>query len=93
MNAVVRELRKKQCETLAQIFQMPPPCGLKWQAVESLIRALGGEIKEGSGSRVRFLLRGKIARFHRPHPTPDTDRGAVVNLREWLESIGVDPYE
>jgi hypothetical protein len=72
---------------------MPPPCGLKWLAVESIIRALGGEIKEGRGSRARFLLRGKIARFHRPHPSPDTDRGAVVNLREWLESIGVDPYE
>jgi len=93
MSTVVRDLRKKQRETLEQVFQMPPPSGLKWQAVESLIRALGGEIKEGSGSRVRFLLRGRIARFHRPHPSPDTDRGAVVNLREWLESIGVDPYE
>ncbi|MER5028184.1 type II toxin-antitoxin system HicA family toxin [Pantoea anthophila] len=93
MNAAVRKLRKKQRETLEQIFQTPPPSGLKWQAVESLIRALDGEIKEGSGSRVRFLLNGKIARFHRPHPSPDTDKGAVVNLREWLESIGVDPYE
>jgi len=34
MNTVVRDLRKKQRETLEQVFQMPPPSGLKWQAVD-----------------------------------------------------------
>ncbi|MGQ6036602.1 type II toxin-antitoxin system HicA family toxin, partial [Serratia sp. IR-2025] len=50
-----------------------------------------GEVKEGRGSRCKFLLNGSIANFHRPHPSPDTDKGAVVSLREWLESIGVKP--
>ena len=91
MKQAVKNLRKKQRESLEEIFRIPPPSGLKWSAVESLIRALGGEIQEGSGSRVRFLLGGSMARFHRPHPSPDTDKGAVVSLREWLDSIGVKP--
>lgn len=91
MQEKIAHLRKKQRETLNQIFKTPALSGVKWSNVESLITALGGEIKEGSGSRVRFLLNGSIARFHRPHPSPDTDKGAVVSLREWLESIGVKP--
>lgn len=91
MKTNVCNLRKRQRDTLEEIFKTPAPSGLKWSAVESLIRALGGEIKQGSGSRCRLLLHGSIARFHRPHPSPDTDKGAVVNLREWLESIGVEP--
>ncbi|MFV9067520.1 type II toxin-antitoxin system HicA family toxin [Serratia fonticola] len=82
MKSKVEALQKKQRET-------PPPSGIKWKSIESLIVALGGEVKQGNGSRVRFLLQGSLARFHRPHPSPDTDKGAVVSLREWLESLGV----
>ncbi|MEH0835528.1 toxin-antitoxin system HicB family antitoxin [Pectobacterium cacticida] len=44
-------LRKKQRETLNQIFKTPVHSGVKWPNIESLITALGGEIKEGSGSQ------------------------------------------
>ncbi|KFF69984.1 hexulose-6-phosphate synthase [Pectobacterium brasiliense] len=91
MQGKIASLRKKQRETLSQIFKTPVLSGVKWSNIESLVTALGGEIKEGSGSRVRFLLNGSIARFHRPHPSPDIDKGALVSLREWLESIGVKP--
>lgn len=91
MQEKIASLRKKQWETLNQIFKTPVLSGVKWSSIESLITALGGEIKEGSGSRVRFLLNGSIARFHRPNPSPDTDKGALFSLREWLESIGVKP--
>ncbi|POE02079.1 type II toxin-antitoxin system HicA family toxin [Pectobacterium odoriferum] len=91
MQGKIASLRKKQRETLNQIFKTPALSGVKWSSIESLVTALGGEIKEGSGSRVRFLLNGSIARFHHPHPSSDTDKGALVSLREWLESIGVKP--
>ncbi len=90
MRALEVSVRRRHKETLRQIFKVPIVSSLKWKDVESLILAMGGEIKEGSGSRIRFLLNGSIARFHRPHPSPDTDKGAIVSLREWLESIGVD---
>ncbi|MCT4713160.1 type II toxin-antitoxin system HicA family toxin [Enterobacteriaceae bacterium H11S18] len=84
-------LRNKHNSTLKQIFAKPTAPDVRWQEIEMLIVALGGEVSSGRGSRVRFLLNGSIAIFHRPHPSPVTDKGAVVSLREWLESIGVTP--
>lgn len=91
MNEQISLLRKKQRSTLEQIFITPVLSDIKWADVESLIKALGGEVKEGRGSRCKFFLKGSIAHFHRPHPSPDTDKGAVTSLREWLESTGVRP--
>jgi hypothetical protein len=28
---------------------------------------------------------------HRPHPSPDTDKGAVSSIRRWLDINGVKP--
>ncbi|GKX54400.1 hexulose-6-phosphate synthase [Leminorella grimontii] len=91
MQGKVKLLRKRQYSTLAQIFKTPALAGIKWKEIESLIIALGGEVKEGRGSRIKFFLAGSIAHFHRPHPSPDTDKGAVVNVRDWLMSLGVMP--
>ena len=51
---------------------------------------LGAEITEGNGSRVRIVLRGVSAYFHRPHPEKETDKGAVVDARDFLDAAGVD---
>ncbi|MEL0550811.1 MULTISPECIES: type II toxin-antitoxin system HicA family toxin [Enterobacteriaceae] len=91
MEQQVLSLRKKQRNTLEQLFKTPVPQGIKWTDIESLIKALGGQIKEGRGSRCKFLLNQSIANFHRPHPSPDTDKGAVESVRDWLTSIGVKP--
>ena len=29
--------------------------------------------------------------FHRPHPSPDTEKGAVAAIRKWLDQNGVRP--
>jgi hypothetical protein len=29
--------------------------------------------------------------FHRPHPSPATDKGAVASIRKWLKENGVEP--
>ncbi|MCI0600874.1 MAG: type II toxin-antitoxin system HicA family toxin [Beijerinckiaceae bacterium] len=57
--------------------------------MESLLVALGAERSEGRGCRVRFLLHGEQAVFHRPHPKPETDKGAVAAVREFLERAGI----
>ncbi|PJF32860.1 MAG: hexulose-6-phosphate synthase, partial [Phototrophicales bacterium] len=28
---------------------------------------------------------------HRPHPSPNTDKGAVASIRKWLKENGVEP--
>ncbi|MDO9205348.1 hypothetical protein [Methylotenera sp.] len=31
--------------------------------------------------------------FHRPYPSPNTDKGAAVAVKEWLKLNGVKPNE
>jgi hypothetical protein len=49
------------------------------------------EISQREGSRVAIVWLGEVRVFHRPHPSPDTDKGAVASVRKWLESKGVKP--
>ncbi len=43
------------------------------------------------GSRVLVRLFGDRRVFHRPHPDPTTDKGAVESIRKWVEDHGVKP--
>ena len=64
-----------------------------WKDCEKLLEALGAEISEGEGSRVRIALNGRKAVFHRPHPQKETDKGALVSLRKFLENAEIKPKE
>jgi hypothetical protein len=46
---------------------------------------------EREGSRVAIVLFNEVRVFHRPHPSPKTDKGALVSVRKWLEQHGVTP--
>lgn len=76
-------------KTLAAIFRKQ--AGIPWADIESLLRHLGAEITEGSGSRVRVALAGVRAVFHRPHPRKETDRGAVASMKRFLTEAGIRP--
>jgi hypothetical protein len=52
---------------------------------------LGAQLTEGKGSRVRIVLNGIRAVFHRPHPQKETDKGAVRSMRRFLTEAGVTP--
>jgi len=56
-----------------------------------LFIALGAEISEGNGSRVRVALKDVRAVFHRPHPRKETYKGAVKSVCRFLEVAGVKP--
>lgn len=64
---------------------------IRWADVEALFVALGADVNERAGSRVSVQLFGVIRVFHRPHPQPTTDKGAVASVREWLKENGVKP--
>jgi hypothetical protein len=53
--------------------------------------SLGADLIEREGSRVEVYLFGVVKVFHRPHPSPDTDKGAVSAIRKWFEENGVLP--
>lgn len=84
-------MKSRQRRTLELIFSRPVSGNIRWDDIVSLFRELGAEIKEREGSRVEVFLFGQIRVYHRPHPKPDTDKGAVANIRKWLEQHGVKP--
>lgn len=55
------------------------------------IPAIGCNVIEGNGSRVRFEKDGLIAAFHRPHPSKEAKPYQVKDARQFLENLGVRP--
>ncbi|HEV2917068.1 MAG TPA: type II toxin-antitoxin system HicA family toxin [Candidatus Babeliales bacterium] len=82
-------MNTKQRKTLGLIFKVPVPSNVRWPDIEALLEGFGAEISEGNGSRVRIVLNGVKAVFHRPHPKNITDKGALVSVREFLINAGI----
>lgn len=82
-------MNAKHKRTFASIFHEPVRSDVKWNDVENLLKALGAEISEGRGSRVRVALKGVRAIFHRPHPQKVTDKGALKSVKRFLITAGV----
>lgn len=89
--ATIDLVKRKHQRTLELIFARPVSANVRWSDVEALLRVLGAEFDEREGSRMEVFLFGAVRVFHRPHPSPDTDKGAVVAIRKWLEENGVTP--
>ncbi|HPI96042.1 MAG TPA: type II toxin-antitoxin system HicA family toxin [Gammaproteobacteria bacterium] len=66
----------------------PVSGNIKWSRIEALFLELGAEITEREGSRIAVYLFDEVRVFHRPHPSPNTDKGAVSSIRNWLENNG-----
>lgn len=84
-------MQRRHRRTLDALFAHPTSANVVWRDIEALLRELGAEISEREGSRVAVVLFGEVRVFHRPHPSPTTDKGAVVAVRKWLEQHGVVP--
>lgn len=86
-------MSKKHRKTLEAIFENPVRSNVAWSDIEKMLQALGAELSEGSGSRVRIALGGVRAVFHRPHPQKETDKGALMSMRRFLTEAGVTPED
>ncbi|MEY4644931.1 MAG: hypothetical protein RLZZ596_1762 [Pseudomonadota bacterium] len=84
-------MKRKHQRSLELIFGRPTSGNVHWRDIEALFLELGAEVTEREGSRVAVVLFGELRVFHRPHPSPNTDKGAVVSIRKWLEQNGVEP--
>jgi len=84
-------MKRKHRKTLELIFAHPVNANIKWQDIEALFNSLGADLIEREGSRIEVFLFGEVRVYHRPHPRPDTDKGAVANIREWLRKNEVLP--
>lgn len=84
-------MKKKHRKTLEAIFEEPMRANIAWKDIEALFKAVGAEISEGGGSRVRVALQGVRAVFHRPHPQKEADKGTVKSVRRFLQEAEVTP--
>ena len=84
-------MRRRHQKTLDLIYHHPVSGNIKWCDIESLFLELGANITEREGSRIGVRLFNDRKVFHRPHPSPNTDKGAVANIREWLRENEVTP--
>lgn len=84
-------MKRKNQKTLELIFARPTSANIQWRDIEALFVELGAKISEREGSRIGVRLFGERRVFHRLHPSPDTDKGAVASIREWLRKNEVTP--
>lgn len=49
------------------------------------------KLAKGKVARVAVILDGQVQVYHRPHPKPDTDKGAIASIRKWLDELGYNP--
>jgi hypothetical protein len=84
-------MNSRHRKTLAALYERPERADIAWREIEALLLAVGAELSEGSGSRIRVALNGVRAVFHRPHPQKGTDKGAVKSVRRFLQEAGIEP--
>jgi len=84
-------MKKRHRATLDSIFAHPVSGSIRWADMEALLGVLGADVSQREGSRIGVFLFGEVRVFHRPHPSPATDKGAVASIRKWLHEHGVKP--
>lgn len=88
---MIPNIKSRHRQTLGRLFGHPSSGNIRWADIESLLLALGARLEEREGSRILVRLLGERRVFHRPHPEPTTDKGAVTAIRKWLEENGITP--
>jgi hypothetical protein len=81
----------KHRKTLRAIFTKPTSPSIVFNEIEALLLALGGQVHEREGSRIKITIKGEQWRCHRPHPGKEARRYQVEEIRELLERIGEQP--
>jgi len=84
-------MKRKHQLVVELIFSRPTSANIQWRDIEALFIELGAEVEERAGSRISVFLFGEVRVFHRPHPSANTDKGAVAGIRKGLEQHGVEP--
>jgi hypothetical protein len=83
-------MNRKQRNTYEALFAEPIRRNLAWSDVVSLIKAIGGKVVQGEGSRVRFDLKGISLNIHSPHPQKELKRYQVKAVRDFLINAEIE---
>jgi predicted RNA binding protein YcfA (HicA-like mRNA interferase family) len=80
----------KQQKTLERLCRNPPPADFTWKDLKAVLEHLGYTLLNNSGSRRKFYHHSKQALIicHQPHPSPNVDKGCIVDVVEHLKING-----
>jgi len=84
-------LKAKHRRILEAIFAVPTRGGIVFSDIEGLVIALGGDVREGAGSRIVFELKESRQYLDRPHPGKEARKYQVEEMRDWLKQLEVTP--
>ena len=84
-------LNTKHTKTLEKIYERPTRANIAWTDIVGLFKACGADVSQRQGSRVCIKLGEQRAVFHAPHPQKETVKGAVEDIRAFLQRAGVTP--
>jgi hypothetical protein len=90
-NSAIIKMKTKYVKLLRVIFASPTQANILYSDLEVLIAALGGEVREGAGSRVVLQLNDQRLHQHRPHPGKYAKRYQVEEIRALLQAAGYQP--
>lgn len=84
----------KHQKAIDRLCAVPPPADFTWQELTTVLEHLGyRQLKTGKsgGSRRKFFHAEKDALIccHKPHPSPEVDKGCIVDVVEHLKSHGL----
>ena len=88
-------LNSKRKATYDRIWTDPPRQDIEFSEVEKLLVGFGCKLKQGSGSRISFVLGANRLKMHRPHKAkgkPMLKTYQVEDIRTFLTKIGHDTY-
>lgn len=86
---MLASMNSKHEKTLKAIFTKPAASNIRFSDIEAMVIGLGGEVREGEGSRVALLINGGVKHAHRPHPGKEAKQYQIKEIKEWLTAVGV----
>lgn len=89
--AIIKSMKTKHAKTLRAIFTRPTLASIVFADIEAMVIALGGDVREGAGSRVALEIEGVRVFPHRPHPGKEAPKYIVEEIRAWLTETGKEP--
>jgi hypothetical protein len=84
-------MKGKHRRVLEASFATPTQSGIVFSDIEALVIALGGDVREGAGSRIVLEMKSSRRYLHRPHPGKEAKKYQVEDLREWFKQLEANP--
>ena len=88
-------LNSKRQATYDKVWTNPPRKDIEFSEVEKLLISIGCKVKQGSGSRITFVLDDYRLKMHRPHQQkgkPTLKTYQIEDIRTFLVKTKQNMY-